>query len=138
MRDLVCTCLGEWPKTSIWPRGGLSRPRRRLTVVDLPEPLGPRRPKTSPRRTSKSTSSTARALGRPQKSLKTLVRPRTETTTSEDCELRVADPASPRLWRTGCGLGSRAVMRFNCVSKLSKETNLTSDGGGGFLLHQIQ
>ena len=31
-------------------------------------------------RTSKSTLSTARALGRPQKSLKTLVRPRTETT----------------------------------------------------------
>ena len=51
-----------------------------LTVVDLPEPLGPRRPKTSPRRTSKSTLSTARALERPQKSLKTFVRPWTETT----------------------------------------------------------
>ena len=53
-----------------------------LTVVDLPEPLGPSRPNTSPWRTSKSTLSTARALGRPQKSLKTLVSPRTETTTS--------------------------------------------------------
>ena len=46
----------------------------------------------SPRRTSKSTLSTARALGRPQKSLKTLVNPRTETTTSpSDCGLRIAD-----------------------------------------------
>src|ERR1051326_7568519 len=53
-----------------------------FTVVDFPEPLGPSNPKTSPRRTSKSTPSTARALGRPQKSLKTLVRPRTTTTES--------------------------------------------------------
>src|SRR6266700_2289405 len=82
MRDLVCTCLGEWPKTSMWPLVGLSRPSTSLTVVDLPDPLGPSNPKTSPRRTSKSTVSTARALGRPQKSLKTLVSPRTETTTS--------------------------------------------------------
>ena len=51
-------------------------------VVDLPEPLGPRSPNTSPRRISKSTLSTARALGRPQKSLNTLVRPVARTTTS--------------------------------------------------------
>src|ERR1041384_1597537 len=51
-------------------------------VVDLPEPFGPSKPNTSPRRTSKSTLSTARALGRPQKSLKTLVRPRTAMTFS--------------------------------------------------------
>src|SRR6516225_11583317 len=64
-----------------------------LTVVDLPEPLGPRRPKTSPRRTSKSTLSTARALERPQKSLKTLVRPWTETTVEleEAMRVRIAD-----------------------------------------------
>src|SRR5438477_11351240 len=79
MRDLVATCRGEWPKTSMWPLVGYSNPRINFTVVDLPEPLGPSRPKTSPWRTSKSTLSTARALGRPQKSLKTLVRPRTET-----------------------------------------------------------
>src|SRR5450759_139750 len=64
------------------PRVGFSKPSSSLTVVDLPEPFGPSRPKTSPRRTSKSTLSTARALGRFQKSLKTFVRPRTETTTS--------------------------------------------------------
>src|SRR5512143_462308 len=64
------------------PLVGYRRPSISLTVVDLPEPFGPNSPKTSPRRTSKSTLSTARALGRPQKSLNTLVRPRTETTTS--------------------------------------------------------
>src|ERR1017187_1960377 len=92
MRDFVWTWRGEWPKTSICPRVGLSKPSNSLTVVDLPEPFGPSRPNTSPRRTSKSTLSTARALGRFQKSLKTFVNPRTETTTSPlDCGLRVAD-----------------------------------------------
>src|SRR5579875_290328 len=80
MRDLVCTCRGEWPNTSICPRVGRSKPSSNLTVVDLPEPLGPNRPNTSPLRTSKLTLSTARALGRFQKSLKTFVNPRTETT----------------------------------------------------------
>src|SRR5690242_21684628 len=82
MRDFVCTWRGDLPKTSIWPLVGYSRPSSSLTVVDLPEPFGPSRPNTSPRRTSKSTSSTARAFGRFQKSLKTLVRPRTDTTVS--------------------------------------------------------
>src|SRR5579872_889916 len=102
MRDLVWTWRGEWPKTSRWPLVGFSRPRRSFTVVDLPEPFGPSRPKTSPRRTSKSTLSTARALGRFQKSLKTLVRPRTDTTTSSEAALRVA----------GRGVDSTAVMAF--------------------------
>src|SRR5258706_5507674 len=82
MRALVATWRGECPKTSIWPLVGYSRPSINLTVVDLPEPFGPSRPKTSPRRTSKSTPSTARAFGRPQKSLKTFVRPRTATMVS--------------------------------------------------------
>src|SRR3954464_9124579 len=84
MRDLVATWRGEWPKTSMCPFVGYNRPSNSLTVVDLPEPFGPSKPKTSPRRTSKSTLSTARALDRPQKSLKTFVRPRTETMTSLD------------------------------------------------------
>src|SRR5579862_5517394 len=90
MRDLVGTCRGECPKTSICPLVGCSRPRSILTVVDFPDPLGPSNPKTSPRRTSKSTLSTARALGRPQKSLKTLVRARTEMITSP-LERKAAD-----------------------------------------------
>jgi len=91
---LVATCRGERLKTSMCPWSGRAIQAAISTVVDLPEPFGPSRPKTSPRRTSKSTLSTARALGRPQKSLKTLVRPRTETTTlsvrlrSADCGLR--------------------------------------------------
>src|SRR5438067_9483643 len=103
MRAFVCTCRGEWPKTSICPRVTLSRPSKSLTVVDLPEPFGPSNPNTSPRRTSKSTLSTARALERPQKSLNTFVNPRTETTISPlDCGLRIAD----------CGFGSMRVIGY--------------------------
>src|SRR5665213_404134 len=91
MRDFVCTWRGEWPKTSMWPLVGLRRPRSSLTVVDLPEPFGPSRPNTSPFRTSKSTLSTARALGRFQKSLNTFVSPRTDTTTSADFSFPVCD-----------------------------------------------
>src|SRR5665213_2410781 len=100
MRDFVCTWRGEWPKTSMWPLVGFSRPSSSLTVVDLPEPFGPSRPKTSPLRTSKSTLSTARALGRFQKSLNTFVIPRTDTTTSADFLFPVC----------GCGFGSAGIM----------------------------
>src|SRR5207302_10030756 len=90
MRDLVATCRGEWPNTSMCALVGYRRPSSSLTVVDLPEPFGPNKPKTSPRRTSKSTLSTAFALGRPQKSLKIFVSPRTTTTFSVDGEWPVA------------------------------------------------
>src|SRR2546429_8332421 len=73
------------------PFVGYSRPSSSLTVVDLPEPFGPSKPKTSPRRTSKSTLSTAFALGRPQKSLKIFVRPRTATMVSASWVWRVGD-----------------------------------------------
>src|SRR5580698_351715 len=82
MRDFVATCRGEWLNTSMCPFVGYSRPSSILIVVDFPEPFGPSRPKTSPRRTSKSTLSTARAFARPQKSLNTFVNPRTATTIS--------------------------------------------------------
>ena len=101
MRDLVATWRGEWPKTSMCPLVGYSNPSSSLTVVDLPEPFGPSRPNTSPRRTSKSTLSTARALGRPQKSLKTLVRPRTETTTSPPSRSEAAAEAEEMELVTG-------------------------------------
>src|SRR5580698_4321728 len=103
MRDLVWTWRGEWPKTSMCPLVGFSRPSSNLTVVDLPEPFGPSKPKTSPRRTSKSTLSTARAFGRFQKSLKTLVNPRTDTTTSADFLFPVCD----------CGFNSATGIKFN-------------------------
>src|SRR3954468_23076357 len=101
MRDLVFTWRGEWPNTSQWPFVGFRRPSSNLTVVDLPEPFGPSRPNTSPRRTSKSTLSTARALGRFQKSLKIFVSPRTETTTSFEDGVLTGD----------CGEGAICVMR---------------------------
>src|SRR5580704_11587193 len=105
MRDLVCTWRGEWPKTSICPLVGFSRPSISLTVVDLPEPFGPSKPKTSPRRTSKSTLSTARALGRFQKSLNTFVSPRTETTTSADFSGLAGDDR----FNSATGIGSNRL-----------------------------
>src|SRR5262249_42505607 len=82
MRAFVCTCRGEWPNTFMCPFVGCNKPSNNFTVVDFSDPFGPSNPNTSPFRTSKSTLSTARALGRPQKSLKTFVNPRTDTTTS--------------------------------------------------------
>src|SRR5450830_1884281 len=84
------------------PRVGFSKPSSSLTVVDLPEPFGPSRPNTSPRRTSKSTLSTARALGRFQKSLNTFVSPRTETTTSSDFRFPVCDDGLDSVSVMGC------------------------------------
>src|SRR6058998_1848247 len=86
------------------PLVGYNKPRIIFTVVDLPEPFGPSRPKTSPGRTSKSTLSTALALGRPQKSLNTFVSPRTTTMFSVGGDgLRLA----------GCGvLSSTAIEVF--------------------------
>src|SRR4051795_9145038 len=95
----------------MWPLVGYSRPSISLTVVDLPEPFGPRRPNTSPRRTSKSTPSTARALGRPQKSLKTLVNPRTETTTSSDFGFRISDFG----FDSATGINRYASLGVNCA-----------------------
>src|SRR5208283_3218374 len=120
MRAFVCTWRGEWPKTSMCPFVGLSKPSSSLTVVDLPEPFGPSRPNTSPRRTSKSTLSTARALGRFQKSLNTLVRPRTETTTSSDLRFATGD----------CGFNSATGM---VVSILFLDQQAQDDSQTGFV-----
>src|SRR6476646_4755055 len=66
------------------PFVGNNSPSSIFTVVDLPDPFGPSKPNTSPRFTSKLTLSTARAFGLPQKSLNTLVNPRTTITFSVD------------------------------------------------------
>src|ERR1700746_2454505 len=47
------------PPTVARPEVGASRPHRVRMVVDFPAPLGPRKPKISPRATSIETSSTA-------------------------------------------------------------------------------
>ena len=73
MSRLIDTSRGALPKTEMTPELGCSRPRIILMVVDLPDPLGPSRPKTSPRRTSRSISLTAFTRSRIQKSLKTFV-----------------------------------------------------------------
>ena len=48
------------PRTTIEPSEGSSTPAMHLSIVDLPEPLVPTRPTTSPRRTLKLTWSSAR------------------------------------------------------------------------------
>src|SRR5438270_11373547 len=58
------------PPTRTVPEVGASRPQTILIVVVLPAPLGPRKANSSPPRTSRSRSSTARLLP------KTLVTPR--------------------------------------------------------------
>ena len=50
------------PSTEAPPSVGASRPQRMRIRVDLPEPLGPSRPKISPRRTWSDTRSSARTL----------------------------------------------------------------------------
>ena len=56
-------CLGmDSPSTSTSPDVASTRPSSIRTVVVLPEPFAPRKPNTSPRRTSRSTPSTAVSL----------------------------------------------------------------------------
>src|SRR5476649_1668475 len=66
---------GSAPSTRTVPDVGKIRPRINLIVVVLPAPLGPSNPKTSPRRTSMVKLSSDRTVGRPQISVKTLVKP---------------------------------------------------------------
>src|ERR1700755_3185621 len=51
--------VGSSPSNSIWPLVGRRSVVSILIVVVLPAPFGPRKAKTSPRRTSNDTSSTA-------------------------------------------------------------------------------
>src|SRR5208282_3879279 len=53
-----CVAMSR-PPTVALPEVGFSRPQSMRMVVDLPAPLGPRKPKISPRRTSRLTWSTA-------------------------------------------------------------------------------
>src|SRR5262245_34297735 len=50
----------SWPPTLTLPEVGGMKPVIMRMVVDLPAPLGPRKPRTSPRATSKEMPSTAR------------------------------------------------------------------------------
>ncbi len=53
----------SWPRISTLPASGRIRPVSWRTRVDLPAPFGPSRPKISPRRMSRVTSSVARTSG---------------------------------------------------------------------------
>jgi hypothetical protein len=57
----LCLCVSR-PKTSARPPVGRMNPRSVRMVVVLPAPLGPRKPKTSPSSTSRSTSLMPRFL----------------------------------------------------------------------------
>ncbi|CAM5580761.1 hypothetical protein SFUMM280S_00651 [Streptomyces fumanus] len=58
-RGAFGSCRYGWPLIVTWPAVGLSRPRIIRIVVDLPEPLGPRKPVTAPGRTWKDRLCTA-------------------------------------------------------------------------------
>src|SRR5271154_213798 len=68
-RTSACSETQSWPATKAWPRSGRLRVDKISTIVVLPAPLGPSRPITSPRPTSKLTS--CRAVTSP-KGLRTL------------------------------------------------------------------
>src|SRR4051794_33839487 len=53
--------MTSWPNNLISPRSGRCKPISWRTRVDLPAPLGPSRPNTSPAAMSRSTPSLARA-----------------------------------------------------------------------------
>ena len=58
----------SWPPMRTSPASAASSVERICTVVVLPEPLGPSRPKISPRYTWRSSALSAWTFGRPQKS----------------------------------------------------------------------
>src|SRR5450759_927572 len=55
----MATSLDGAPRMNAWPPVGLTRPRSILIDVLLPAPLGPRKPKISPRLTVKDRPLTA-------------------------------------------------------------------------------
>jgi len=59
MRARTAGSWGEPPSTSALPAVGRRMSSRSRIVVVLPAPLGPMKPKTSPRSTVRSSSSTA-------------------------------------------------------------------------------
>src|SRR5262249_40855268 len=92
----------SWPSNRIWPVVGWESPHTRLTVVLLPEPLGPIRPNTSPGRIEKSMPSTART---PPKYLE---RPRISSTALLAVELLAAEEAREPPRRRGIDQAVRA------------------------------
>src|SRR5690349_1509936 len=87
------------PPTVAVPAVGSSRPQSMRMVVDLPAPLLPRKPKISPRRTSKLMLSTATNAPNFR------VRPRTSIAFS----LLSKGALQPRLREAGIGDGARAI-----------------------------
>src|SRR5512135_2727403 len=78
------------PSTSTVPSSGCSSPSRISTVVVLPAPLGPSRPKHSPARTSRSRPATATT------SLYRLTRPRQAMAGECIRQRKGADAETPR------------------------------------------
>ena len=58
-RSGAVDCAKGRPFTSARPEVGASSPTKQRMVVDLPEPLGPRKPVTMPGRSANVTSSSA-------------------------------------------------------------------------------
>ena len=94
VRDMISARVAgvkDCPRTLIWPRVGARSPSSIFIVVDFPEPLGPRKPYTVPRGTTRFRPSTT------VRSPKVFVRSRVRMTASS------ADPADGALT---CGTGT--------------------------------
>src|SRR6185436_2095297 len=91
------------PPTVAVPDVGLSSPHNMRIVVDLPAPLLPRKPKISPRRTSKVTLSTATNWP------KRRVSPRTSIAACSGLGLSANGSLQPRFGKPDVGDGARAI-----------------------------
>src|SRR3954466_11852758 len=91
------------PSTAAEPLVGFSRPQSIRIVVDLPAPLLPRKPKISPRRTSKVTWSTATNWP------KRRVRPRTSIACAGAAGAAAKGPLQTRLRQAHAGDRARTI-----------------------------
>src|SRR5215471_12108256 len=96
------------PSTWPLPLVGKIRPMSILMVVVLPAPLGPRKPKISPRRTSSDRSSTARTFLRKNPTANVLDRCSAERTTSLMLVGDTSRSYGADLLRDRCAGGNRA------------------------------
>ncbi len=106
------------PATMALPAEGGSRPHSMRMVVVLPEPLGPRKPKMSPRRTSKLTWSTA------TKEPKRRARPSAWTARSSDGTSEVSlDWGSLGSWGSGTKDWPGALAAFRSSMAATKTSS---------------
>src|SRR5262249_5929836 len=109
------------PSTRTSPESGRSRPTRQRIRVVFPEPLGPRSPYTSPRRTRRSIPSRAR------RERKRLVTPVTSTARPASGWSVMVLPPPPGMRDVGWGLGPIRHLSSNAHGAQPLPGHLLSD-----------